>query len=598
MLMRGLVYDLPKILLLFVKMLLISFVVVLPVNSLIAMVCMVYDLFYLPLVIIESGNYDIPSKIFVCLCIPILLPIFTISSLFVVTLRILYGALSIAILLHSEYPCRPFEGCSRIDWWKVIKEQVVEFYNFRMDTKVQEEIRKKTGPPEIKLPVCTALMSLPVSFIGGFSSLLVTCIYAVFVAPAIFLISIPGFIVYRPFQLIAYCTILSPLVLGFYFGILVLGYLVALAYVVIAIPVSFFVGCCNVLRWIPSNEGLSAKPWVGMWIGCVSVHIFAVECVAMILNAAYTQNVATIDRGSPVFRKHIEKAFTYRDSLITRYRMDIYDQDGIQEIVVNTTGANSGDGGRDHGEPNAPTTLARQTSDTPIEIQYFSGIFKTTWNGGRLPLSVVWNSFFNQCYTQGANALNAKYVKISDFQEREPYLFIGLPSLVIYVCIHRSVYEVKSDGLVLTSGVEVNEDNRPGGPIGNMFWNPAMAMKERMKELNLSHMEDSFLRYSILKQDISEAKAKEVLVQYSEKRMKELNEIIAMANSMAINVSRLARYTRRFAEVMDRLGSGNNVGLVITNAPDSEMDISQLSREMTRTDSNSQSHVDIEIASV
>ena len=146
------------------------------------------------------------------------------------------------------------------------------------------------------------------------------------------------------------------------------------------------------------------------------------------------------------------------------------------------------------------------------------------------------------------------------------YWFAG-PSRV---CIHRSAYEVKSDGLVLTSGVEVNEDNRPGGPIGDMFWKPAMAMKERITELNLSCMEDSFLRYSILKQDISEAKAKEVLVQYSEKRMKELNEIIAMANSMAINVSRLARYTRRFAEVMDRLGSGNNIGLVITNAPDSE----------------------------
>ena len=93
MLMRGLVYDLPKILLLFVKILLVSFVVVLPVNSLIAIVCMVYDFFYLPLVIIESGTYDIPSKIFVCLCIPILLPIFTISSLFVVTLRIIYEAL-------------------------------------------------------------------------------------------------------------------------------------------------------------------------------------------------------------------------------------------------------------------------------------------------------------------------------------------------------------------------------------------------------------------------------------------------------------------------------------------------------------------------
>jgi hypothetical protein len=72
-----------------------------------------------------------------------------------------------------------------------------------------------------------------------------------------------------------------------------------------------------------------------------------------------------------------------------------------------------------------------------------------------------------------------------------------------------------------------------------------------------------------------------------------------MANSMAINVSRLARCTRRFAEVMDRLGSGNNIGLVITNAPDSRMNISHLSREMVRTDSNnSQTHVDIEIASV
>ena len=217
---------------------------------------------------------------------------------------------------------------------------------------------------------------------------------------------------------------------------------------------------------------------------------------------------------------------------------------------------------------NQDIELGRQNSDEEIKVQYFSGIFKTIPSSkyhaqARLNLSVVWNSFFNQCYTQGIHAINSNYVKLSEFQDNEPYLFIGLPGLVIYVCAYRSATEVETPGLVLTSGVEITDENRPGGPIGDRFWKPAIDLKNLIKKSNITAAENSFIQYSILKQDVSEEKAKELLSEYGEERKKLLNEIIAKVNSMAINVSRLARYTRRFRIVMQRLGNHNNVGLVL-----------------------------------
>eukprot|EP00943_MAST-04B_sp_MAST-4B-sp1_P001396 g1396.t1 len=212
--------------------------------------------------------------------------------------------------------------------------------------------------------------------------------------------------------------------------------------------------------------------------------------------------------------------------------------------------------------------LARQNSDEEIKVQYFHGIFKTfpKTSNKRLGLSVVWNSFFNQCYTQGIHAINANYVKLHEFQDREPYLFIGLPGLVIYVSLYRSAVEVETPGIVLTNGVEMTEDNRPGGAIGDQFWKPAIELKNLIKESKLTVAENSFVQYCILKQDVNDSKCKELLPEQSEERHKLLNQIIARANSMAISVSRLARYTRRFREVVERLGSGNNVGLVITGS--------------------------------
>ena len=60
---------------------------------------------------------------------------------------------------------------------------------------------------------------------------------------------------------------------------------------------------------------------------------------------------------------------------------------------------------------NQDIELGRQNSDEEIKVQYFSGIFKTIPSSkyhaqARLNLSVVWNSFFNQCYTQGIHAIN------------------------------------------------------------------------------------------------------------------------------------------------------------------------------------------------
>ena len=615
LMLRSLVYDLPKTLVLWVLWMIPSILTVLPVNLGLAIVFMIYELIYLPVVILQSGIFDISAKLFICLFIPVLLPVFTLLSIIVVLFRIIATSLFVGFMQHIDYPCRFFEGCfdaiccnydmdlllfENVNVWDTIcTEQITEFYEFRTDHSKQENLRHHPGPIEVRFHVFMTIIALVIGVVGGVCATLVMCIYVALFAPATFILSIPGLAIWPCRVINGECVTVS-CIMPFYW----LASIVAIAFgwigVALSIPLSFLIGFGQVIRWIPSQEIFTVKPWIGMWCGCLTIHIFTLDISASVWETAYPDCGCCFEP----LHKSSKDITGYRNALMLKYSLhrytypDTLDNNVPDNVVAAVAGRNNNDNNNNndivvtnYSIENQPPPLQRQSSDEPIRAQYFMGIFKTSWNTERIALSVVWNSFFNQCYTQGLNALNAKYVKISEFQDREPYLFIGLPGLVVYTCAYRSAVEVDTDGLVLTNGVELKDNNRPGGAVGNMFWNPAIKLKNRIKELKLKDGEDAFLRYSILRQDVSENKARGILGEAYESRVKELNEIVAITNSMAFNVSRLARYTRRFAEVMERLGSVHNVGLVLTDTSGMDLDTARLSIEMERGDSNSNDEV-------
>ena len=574
LLLRFVIYDLPKSLLLFAFWLTLSSIYVIPANLLIVLASFVYDLFYLPVVVIQSGAPDTMAKICMCLVVPIILPVISVISIIYFIFVMITNSLMIAGMQHFEAPCRICTGFGLAfdkGAIKSITDQVKHFYDHRMDFTTQEEFRLDPGPITIRFPICNTLVGIPMAIFGGTVTLLAYCINAAIILPISLVLCLPGYLLFplinKDSLQMCYCWwLILPLYYVFFILVLTCG----LTFAALMPLISFLGGIFVVGRLIPLNGLLfTDQPWLWIWFGCVQMHYTMLKLSLESFSLPYKHSLCGLDdclicdmcqdETHPILNRLEE----YLDKL--KLKLDDHptgrfaDDVAVNGPDINPMAINNN---------NQDIELGRQNSDEEIKVQYFSGIFKTIPSSkyhaqARLNLSVVWNSFFNQCYTQGIHAINSNYVKLSEFQDNEPYLFIGLPGLVIYVCAYRSATEVETPGLVLTSGVEITDENRPGGPIGDRFWKPAIDLKNLIKKSNITAAENSFIQYSILKQDVSEEKAKELLSEYGEERKKLLNEIIAKVNSMAINVSRLARYTRRFRIVMQRLGNHNNVGLVL-----------------------------------
>ncbi len=70
----------------------------------------------------------------------------------------------------------------------------------------------------------------------------------------------------------------------------------------------------------------------------------------------------------------------------------------------------------------------------------------------------IWNSFFRSCNEITNDALVNNFCDKSDIDERDPYLFIGIPSAVIYEAVKRSI---NVQGIMLFDNIIVNEETMP-----------------------------------------------------------------------------------------------------------------------------------------
>ena len=176
--------------------------------------------------------------------------------------------------------------------------------------------------------------------------------------------------------------------------------------------------------------------------------------------------------------------------------------------------------------------------------EYFNGLIRLP-AARRLGVTTVWNSFFNQCYTLGCEARQTGLITKEECEDQEPFLFLGLPALVIYAGLERSV-ELDSEGIVLAKGVEITEENRPSGTVSNLVWRPSMHVKGLIKAAKMDEADKQFVRRSLLRQHNDDPDGATL----PQGRIVVLNEIISGLNSLAINVSRLMKFSTRFREVL------------------------------------------------
>ena len=111
----------------------------------------------------------------------------------------------------------------------------------------------------------------------------------------------------------------------------------------------------------------------------------------------------------------------------------------------------------------------------------------------KLRETVIWDSFFVIAYELSMRCLSLGVLVVDDFVELEPFLFIGLPSLVLVEAVHRSM---DHEGFILATGTVVTAENCPD-EVKHMF-HAVARFKKMFSELELNSFELSWLKLNLL----------------------------------------------------------------------------------------------------
>ncbi|KAK3256259.1 hypothetical protein CYMTET_34597 [Cymbomonas tetramitiformis] len=106
--------------------------------------------------------------------------------------------------------------------------------------------------------------------------------------------------------------------------------------------------------------------------------------------------------------------------------------------------------------------------------------------------STVWNNLFEQCIEAGCHMRNCGVIEEGDLEDYAPFLFIGLPGLVVLRAIWRSI-DGESEGLILGDGQSILPSSRPAGIIADQFWTSSMDLKAKLVGLHLTQAERIYL---------------------------------------------------------------------------------------------------------
>ena len=202
-------------------------------------------------------------------------------------------------------------------------------------------------------------------------------------------------------------------------------------------------------------------------------------------------------------------------------------------------------------------TVSNSIKDTDELIEVFSRAF---WSPNipnvdikcsrtKIHSDVIWQSFFDRAYELSFQCLNLGVLVLEDFSNLEPFMFIGLPSLVLVEAVHRSIdYE----GIILATGIVVTAENCPG-EITKLF-HTIDRFKKNFSELGLNTHELCLLKLNLLFASACDKAPPAPIANHVEAdRIVQINSISAEVSGVSILISQMPIFKDKFGRVLARV---------------------------------------------
>lgn len=515
--------------------------------------CFLVDLVMLPNVLVATRWFGLELKVLLLLAQPLYSIVRLATEVIFAVLLVAFGSIAYGFLLHLESPLRPWRALGEMfcgDGEQIIRaswDYYLKFWEARNNPDFYDRVRNHPGPP-IRVGLCEVLFAIPLSVclaaLVAIPTLTVTVVYTAYTTiiatlPFIFMVPLLRGKSLRDAEGLGFVACMMP----FYYLLLILGSAMSLIGVVLVTLLPFLRVLFGTLAYVRTHEVFSSKPFWNAFAHSSEFYQAAVEASKFIVGLSVGED--SPDQSPSVFLFG-QPNTAYRARAERNDGPDFNGPNGPMDLRDNPRDSYNGNVvvllDLDH-DPPAP--LARQvTSDEPVYAEYFNGLIRLP-AGRRLGVTTVWNSFFNQCYTLGCEARQTGLITKEECEDQDPFLFLGLPALVIFACLERSV-ELDSEGIVLATGVEITEENRPSGTVSNLVWRPSLHVKGLIKAAKLDEADKQFVRRSLLRQHNDDPDCATL----PQGRIVVLNEITSKLNSLAINVSRLMKFSTRFREVL------------------------------------------------
>jgi hypothetical protein len=162
-------------------------------------------------------------------------------------------------------------------------------------------------------------------------------------------------------------------------------------------------------------------------------------------------------------------------------------------------------------------------------------------------LAEIWDSFFKVCEEYIKEAVKEKLVSVDDIESMEPYLFIGLPSFVVFRMIERSL-QYEGTIFLMANNTFVIEENRPKNFLANTIWPILVNLRTELMKLKPSSDEIKYMEASLITLK-NENKMKQ-FQEISKERIKEINVVTSKFQSLGTTISRLPQVPRRFGNTL------------------------------------------------
>ena len=169
------------------------------------------------------------------------------------------------------------------------------------------------------------------------------------------------------------------------------------------------------------------------------------------------------------------------------------------------------------------------------------GSVPASLRAGVVSMGEVWDSFFRQSTLLVADGLARGVVTSGAVHALEPALVLGVPACVLLHTAKRSA-AAPEGALRMADGQVVTEANRPRNSATELLYQPLLALTRSLRTAALREADFARLSDAALTQDAPLAAFDSEPPPHA---------LLAQANSLAIHISRLPMFRRRFRDALD-----------------------------------------------